>query len=185
MQIPPDAATGAVQVLVSANGLLAAIELKTRGAEPVLVTVTVCAALVVLTACDPKVRLFAESDTIGSEAPVPVSRMTCGLSGALSVRVSDPTLGPPTFGVKVTPIVQFEGGVVAWSGAVVQLLLAIAKLPLATAEDMVNAAVPVFVTVSTRGALVTPTVWFVPKAKLEDDRVTIGEVPAVPVKSTT
>jgi hypothetical protein len=154
----PAAATGEPQVLVWAKGPTAVIEVMLNAAEPVLVTVTVCAALVVFTACEPKVRVLAESDTTGSAAPVPVSRMIWGLSGALSVRVSDPTLCPPTLGVKVTAIVQFDGGVVAWSG-VVQVLpvAATAKLPLATALVMVRAAVPVFVTVRISGELVTPT----------------------------
>jgi hypothetical protein len=72
--------------------------------------------------------------------------MICGLLGALSVRVSEPTLCPAAVGVKVTPMVQFDGGVVAWSGTV-QLLLCTAKLPLAVTAEMVKAAVPVFDTV--------------------------------------
>lgn len=74
---------------------------------------------------------------------------------ALSVRVSAPTRDPTTVGVKVTVIVQFEAGVVAWSGTV-QLLLATAKSPLAVTAVIVSAAVPVFVTVRTSGALVAP-----------------------------
>ena len=83
---------------------------------------------------------------MGSAVPVPVSRMTWGLLGALSVRVSDPTLDPAVTGVKVTPIVQFEGGVV-FSRPAVQLLLCTVKSPVATKLEKVSGADPVFVTV--------------------------------------
>jgi hypothetical protein len=180
----PAGATGALQVLVSPNGPLAVMEAKVSEADPLLVTVTICAGLVVFTGCEAKVSVAAESVTAGSAAPVPVSRTIWGLLGALSVRVSEPTLCPAAVGVNVTPIVQFEGGDVGWS-ATVQELLATAKLPLAATAETVRAAVPVFDTVRSRGALATPTFWVVLKARLEDDRVTIGAAPAVPVKSTT
>lgn len=102
----------------------------------------------------------------------------------MSVRVSEPTLCPADVGVKVTPMVQFDAGVVAWR-ATVQLLLCTAKLPLATTVVMVKAAVPVFETVRIIGALATPTFWGVAKSRLDDERVTMGAEPAVPLKSTT
>lgn len=139
-----------------ANGPVTAIEVKLSGAEPLLVTATVCAALVVFTAWEPKLRLVGERDTRGCADPVPVSRIIWGLLGALSVRVSDPTLEPAMVGVKVTVIVQLELGVVAWSPAV-QLLLATAKSPVTATLVKVRAAVPVFVTARVRGELVTPT----------------------------
>ncbi len=109
--------------------------------------------------------------------------------GALSVRVSDPTLDPGTGGVKVTLIVQFEGGVVTWSAAVQVLLDTAKSLLLSTKLDMFRGAVPVFVTVRIIGALVTPTACpagcGILKSKVEDDRPTMGAVPAVPVKSAT
>jgi hypothetical protein len=55
----------------------------------------------------------------------------------------------------VTEIVQFEFGVVTWSGTV-QLLLCTAKSPLAVTDVIASAAVPVFVTVRTCGTLATP-----------------------------
>ena len=74
----------------------------------------------------------------------------------MSARVNDPTRCPATVGVKVTVIVQFEAGVVAWS-VTKQLLLATAKSPLAVTDVIVRAAVPVFVTVSASGEVATPT----------------------------
>jgi hypothetical protein len=155
VQIPPEA-TGATQVLVSPKPALATMLVKVRGALPVLVTVAVCGALVVPMIWSPKLRLEVESTTADWSTPVPVSRIIWGLSGALSVRVSESTLGPGEVGVKVTPISQFDGGVVAWRGTV-QPLAWTAKSPLAIALVKFNAAVPVFVTVRNRGELVTLT----------------------------
>ena len=74
----------------------------------------------------------------------------------MSVRVSESILEPVEVGVKVTPITQFDGGVVAWRGTV-QPLVWTAKSPLAIALVIFNAAVPVFVTVRNRGELVVLT----------------------------
>jgi hypothetical protein len=59
---------------------------------------------------------------------------------------------------------QVEGGVVACS-PLAQLLVGTAKSPVATADVMVRADVPVFVIVIVWGALATPTDW-VPKSRL-------------------
>jgi hypothetical protein len=45
----PAGATVVLQVLVSPNGPLAVMEVKLSGADPLLVTVTICAGLVVFT----------------------------------------------------------------------------------------------------------------------------------------
>src|SRR5579862_6624022 len=70
---------------------------------PLLVTVTVCAGLVVFSACEPNVR--DEGDT-EIAVPAPVSVTVCGLPVALSsiVRVADSA--PDAVGVKMTPIVH-------------------------------------------------------------------------------
>src|SRR5713226_6167408 len=78
-------------------------------ALPVLVSVTVCAALAVFNCWLAKVRLGAERLTTGAEAaaPVPVRLMLCGLPVALSAIVRAPVRVPVAVGVKVTMIVQF------------------------------------------------------------------------------
>src|SRR3989442_379994 len=58
------------------------------GAPPLLVRVTVCAALVVPTRCLPKALLVAESVAVGGVTPVPVSDTDCGLPAASSVMVT-------------------------------------------------------------------------------------------------
>ena len=76
-----------------------------KAALPLLVRVTVCAALVVLSTWAANVRLAGARLTVGP-TPVPVRVTVCGLPGALSVRVTAPLRGPGTVGVNVTLIVQ-------------------------------------------------------------------------------
>jgi hypothetical protein len=71
-----------------------------------LLTVTVFAALVVVTASLPKARVVGL--TVTGTTPFPVSETVCGLLFALSVTVSVPVRLPVVVGVKVTLIVQFE-----------------------------------------------------------------------------
>ena len=74
-QIPP-AGRDAPQVLVCAKGAVGVMEVRVKGAVPLLVSVTVCAALVELTIWVPKLRVPAESDTAGAPTPVPDSGTT-------------------------------------------------------------------------------------------------------------
>ena len=72
-----------------------------KAAVPVLVSVTVCGALVVLTSCVAKVRVVGESVTVGA-IPVPVRLTVCGLPGALSVTLTVPVRVPAAVGAKDT-----------------------------------------------------------------------------------
>ncbi len=80
----------APQVLFWANwcGLVAAIPILVMlsGKLPLLVSVTVCAELVVPTDWFPKAMVAGVSETAGP-VPVPVRLTLCGLPGALSVTV--------------------------------------------------------------------------------------------------
>ena len=60
-----------LQVLVCAKGAAVEMALKLSGALPLLVTVTVCTALVVFTSWVPKPMVLAESETAGAPSPVP------------------------------------------------------------------------------------------------------------------
>jgi hypothetical protein len=118
---------------------------------PVLVNVTVLAALVVPTACDPKLRLVGLIERTGA-TPVPASEITCGLPAAFSVTVSVPLLAPIAVGVKVMLTRQLDKGAI-----VVQLTLATAKSPDAVALAIVIGSGPLLNTATSSEALVTPT----------------------------
>ena len=82
------------EVIVKSE-LLDTIFEMTTGVAPVLLRVTVFAALVVVKSCPPNVRLvglivIVATDTVA----VPVSGTDCGLLPALSVKVIDPVTGP-------------------------------------------------------------------------------------------
>src|SRR5215510_7288276 len=79
-----------------------------RVAEPVFVSVTVCAAHPLqgeLTTWFPKVRLVGEKLTPGA-VPVPANGTVCGLPLALSVTEIAPVRDPMAVAVKVTEIVH-------------------------------------------------------------------------------
>ena len=79
-------------------------------ALPVLVSVTVCAALVLPTGTLPKLRLVGDRDTTGA-VPTPVSDTVCGLPAALSVIVRVPLIVPDEAGENVTETVQLDPAV--------------------------------------------------------------------------
>ncbi len=71
-----------------------------------LVSVTVCAGLVVLTCWLANVRLVGDRLAAAGALPVPVKDTVCGLPLASSVIVMAPVRVPVAVGVKVTLIVQ-------------------------------------------------------------------------------
>jgi hypothetical protein len=82
-----------------------------------------------------------------------VSKKICGLSGALSVRISAPVLEPAAVGENVTLITQLvEGGLVALTQSFVW-----EKAPLATMLVNVSDAFPELVTVTACEVLLVPT----------------------------
>jgi hypothetical protein len=82
--------------------------LMVSAAVPVLLSLTVCEALLVPTVCPLKVRLPGETPATGA-VPVPVRPIVCMLPGIpllLSVMVTEPVSVPVAVGVNVTSIVQ-------------------------------------------------------------------------------
>ena len=70
---------------------------------PTLVSVTVCAEVVVPMATVPKLRLVGESFAV---VPVPLSGTRCGLLAALSVMLRAAVRVPVAVGLKVTLILH-------------------------------------------------------------------------------
>jgi hypothetical protein len=78
-------------------------------ALPVLVSVTICAALVVFTCWFANVKFDDDRLAVGAgtAVPVPLSVIVCGLPVALSVMVIAADRVPVAVGVNITLIVQF------------------------------------------------------------------------------
>jgi hypothetical protein len=128
-----------------------------RFAVPLLVTITVCAALVVLTSRLAKVTLGMESETMGA-IPVPARPTACGLPVALSVKINEPLRLPIADGVKVTLTAQVLFGVTVAPVQVSALLVkSPAFVPPRAAVAVVRFPVPVLVTVTLCAALVVLT----------------------------
>lgn len=144
VQLAP-AATLAPQVFVWAKSPLLAPVMATpvtvSVAFPELLSVMVCAVLVLLSSWAAKVRLVGERDAAGP-VPVPERLTLCGLPEASSVMVSVPVSAPPSVGVKLTLIVQE-----ALAATLLPQLLVWAKSPLMAMLVMVSAAVPVLLSV--------------------------------------
>jgi hypothetical protein len=107
---PAPAATVVPQVFVSAKSPEAVIDVMDSPAVPELVSVTVCASLVVPSVWAAKVRLVVERVTEEAElapVPVPLRGMLCVAFGlialsALSVSTNAPLIEPEVEGAKLT-----------------------------------------------------------------------------------
>ena len=129
------------QLLVTAKSPMPPMLEIVRAAVPLLVSVTGCAALVLPTACDPKVKFDADSATTGA-TPVPVRATVCGLPVALSAIVIVPASLPEAVGPKLAEIVQL-----APAARLEPQVLVSAYPALAVMLVMLKAPVPGFVTV--------------------------------------
>jgi hypothetical protein len=146
---------------------------------PVLVTVTVMAALAVLTVWLGKVSVAGRAVTVmvAAEVPEPVRATVCGLLPSLSVKVSVAVSVVVTEGSNVTPTVQELPEVIV----PVQVLFVVAKsvaeatgVPATTKTlVMTTPAFVLFVSVTVCGELVTPTT---PPVNVSDvgETVTVG-----------
>jgi hypothetical protein len=132
-------------------------------AFPVLVTVTVCAALVVPTFWLVKVRLEEERLKPGP-VPVPVRLTVWGLPAALSITLTEAVKLPTAAGVNVTLMVQLPLAATELPHVLV-CAKSLGLAPVSPMLLMVRAAVPVLVRVMVCEALATPTDWL-PKARL-------------------
>jgi hypothetical protein len=135
----------------------------------------VLAALVSPTGSLENVRLVG--DTVTAAEPVPLRLTVCGLFAALSVKVREPLRVPVVVGEKVTPTAQFAPAAML----VPQVLLAMAKSPVAAMLVKLRAMGISLVSVTDLALLVFPTT-IVPKLRELLERVT-GEMP-VPVRET-
>ena len=138
-------------VVASEKSPLMAMLLIFSDAVPPLVSVTVCAALVVPPLRKTKVKLLGESFAMGA-TPVPVRLTVCGLPVASSVTVIVPGLLPVAVGVNVTLMEHFAPAATEAPQVLVSAYGALAAMLV-----MVSAAVPPLVSVTVRAALVVFT----------------------------
>jgi len=165
---------------------IAAAAVMFRLALPVFLTVTACAALVVLTVW--LVNTRAEGATVATGAvatPVPVRPIVCGLPVALFAIVSVADRAPEALGVNVMLIMQLPLGATGLLVVqVVPLATTNSVLPVEGADVNVRLPVPLFVTVTLCAPLVVPTGCEVAKFRVVVGlSTTVGDVP-VPLRAT-
>ena len=131
-----------------------------------LVSVTVFAALVLPTAIVPNAKLVGER--VMGFCPVPDIPNRCGDPSPGKVTVTSPLTAPVTVGLKVTFNVQLAPA----AKLAAQVLLSIAKSPLATIELRLTEEALMLVSVRVFAALVVPSAWL-PNEKLVGDKVMI------------
>jgi len=134
--------------------VLATIDEMLKTADPELLTVTVCAVLVVPRVTEPKESELGATPATGA-IPVPVSATICVLPGTpplLSVTVKDPEAAPAATGENVTLITQEDP-----AASVAPHVPDWPKCALATIDAMFRTADPELLRVTVCVALVVPT----------------------------
>ena len=158
------------------------IELIVTATVLVFFTVTICASLVEPRAVAGKAIEVGVNVMVGVAAatPVPLSFTDCGEPVALSATDSAAVSAPAAAGLNSTDTVQLAPTASEVPQVVADLINDVALVPVMVSEVSVSAAVPVFFTVTTCAAVVTPTVV---EANVKDvgDSVTAGAVAATPV----
>lgn len=140
-----------------------------NGAVPLLLTVTVCAALVLPTAWEPNDTLAGDRVTAGA-VPVPVKPRLCGLPAALSAIATVADRAPVATGSKVTDT-EHEAFTASVAGANGQLSPSEKSPefgPPTVTALIANGAVPTFFTVALSPPLIVPTAWL-PNVRLVGD----------------
>ena len=150
-------------------------------AVPVLLSVTVFAALLVLTGTEPNASEVGERLTAGAAVDVPVpDRLTvCGLPVALSVIVIAADRAPAAVGLNVALIVHAAPAATVPPHVVVAVKSAL-LVPVTAMLLIVRAPPPVLVSVTDEGALGVP-ISSVPNASEVAERPTAGVVDVTPV----
>ena len=144
-------------------------------APPVLLSVTVDAALVVPTAWFANGRDVGLTVAMGLDVPVPDRLTACGLPAALSVMLIAAARVPVAAGVNVTLIVH-DALAARLLPHVVVSAKSPAFVPVTAMLLIVNGAVPVLLSVTAEAVLVVPICWF-PNVTDAGLRLTTGLVP--------
>ena len=128
----------------------------------------------------PKLTAVGLNVTAGAyTVPVPVKGTVCEPPGALSVSTKEAVRAPATGGVKVTLIVQ-EALTASEVGQLLVCAKSLAFVPVTEMPAIARLAVPVFVSVTVWAALVVLVIWL-PKLRLEELNVTVGDGATIPL----
>jgi len=160
VQVEPAARLAGQVFCARANPAVTASESALAGALLVLLTVTVCAALVEPTMVGTKVSW--EGLTLSPEGTVdePERRTVTGVTPAVDeVMVSAAELAPATTGVKTTCTVQLEYPARVAPQVVAPVEKLAAAAPVIWKPTFAAGTAPLLVMVRLKGALATPTVW--------------------------
>jgi hypothetical protein len=160
-----------VPVMASPESVMAVLSL--------FVSVTVFAALVLLTPCLPKARAFTE--VVASATPVPVRETACGLFVALSAIESVAVMAPVAAGVKVTLILHEVWAAREAPQVFAEMAKALALVPVMVSPESVMAVLSLFVSVTVFAALVLLTPCL-PKARVVTE--VVAWATPVPVRET-
>lgn len=124
------------------------------GVAPTLVRVRTSGLLVVLTGWVANVGETGVTTAAEVVTPVPVMGIINGLAGSLEKTTIEPPVAPATVGLKVAVIVHVADAAI---GALVQVLVCMAKLPPTMMLEITSGLAPTLDTVTVTGLLVTPT----------------------------
>lgn len=125
-----------------------------RGVAPTLERVKTKGLLVVLTVWLANVGETGVTSAAAVVTPVPVIGMMSGLPGSLELTTIAPPVAPAADGVKVAVIVHVADGAM---GALVQVLVRMAKSPPTMVLEITSGVAPTLDTVTVTGLLVMPT----------------------------
>ena len=117
--------------------------LRVSAAAPVLVSLTVCTALLVPTACAAKLSDAGLSDTTGAAMPVPLRLIVLGLLTASLVITRLPLKAPTETGANVTLMLQLA----AFASVAPQVVLLTPNSPFTTMLLILSTAPPGLLTV--------------------------------------
>jgi hypothetical protein len=136
---------------------------KFTAAALLFVTVTLIGALVVVSACEPNVKLVGATVTVpapGVPVPISVTLVICGVSlpAFVYVTVTVPVSVPVAVGVNVTFTTQLEPSVLPPTNVSGQLFVS-PKFVLATTLEIVTVPVPTFTIATGCEGLVVFSTW--------------------------
>jgi hypothetical protein len=159
------------------------VEEMLRTPFPVLVSVTLFAALTVFCVWLPKFRVVVLKVAIAIATPVPLRAAFCGEPVASSEIVKAALVGAAAVGVNTSETAHAPAGASVAPQVFAEIAYCAAFAPVSVMAAMFRVAVPGLLTVIALGALDVPTVWFA-NARPAGLNAILGVPNPVPVNDT-